>query len=82
MEDKNVLIENIDQIHTTQMGAERIRRNLKIVEADPVEYCRKKISDRSSKIYRKGKNWYCETDGIRITIHSTSYTIITAHTLK
>lgn len=29
MEDKQVLINNIDQIHTTAMGVDRIKRNLK-----------------------------------------------------
>ena len=30
MENKDILIDNIDKIHTTQMGADRIRKNLKI----------------------------------------------------
>ena len=47
-----------------------------------IEYCRNKISDKNSEIYRKGKNWYCEVDNIRITIHAYSYTIITAHLMK
>ncbi len=30
MEDKKILLDNIDKIHTTEMGIDRIKRNLKI----------------------------------------------------
>ncbi len=29
MEDKKILLDNIDKIHTTEMGIDRIKRNLK-----------------------------------------------------
>ena len=29
MEDKKILLDNIDKIHTTEMGVDRIKRNLK-----------------------------------------------------
>ena len=32
MEQENLLLQNLDQLHTTAMGAERIRRNLQIRE--------------------------------------------------
>ena len=55
MEGKELLC-NIHLLHTTTMGAERIRRNLQI-EGDAVEYCRDKIlcpeaiiSDRKSVV--------------------------------
>lgn len=38
MEDKKILLDNIDKIHTTEMGIDRIKRNLKIDTADVVEY--------------------------------------------
>ena len=75
------LLDNIDKIHTTSMGIDRIKRNLDI-NLDVVEYCKKKILDKNSNIYKKGKNWYCEVDNIKITINSFSYTIITAHKIK
>lgn len=28
MEDKKILLDNIDKIHTTEMGIDRIKRNL------------------------------------------------------
>lgn len=56
--DKNILLQNIEKLHTTEMGKSRIEKN------------------------KQGENWYCEIDNIRITIHSYSYTIITAHIVK
>ena len=74
----NDLLNNIDKIHTTKLGIDRIKKNLKINE-DVVEYTKKVIKDKNCNIYKQGKNWYCEKDNIRITINSCSYTIITAH---
>ena len=80
---KHILLENINTIHTTEMGVERIRRNLKLNESvDAVNFCKQKILDANCNIYKQGKNWYCEIDGIKITVNSFSYTIITAHKIK
>ncbi len=79
---EEVLISNIDKIHTTEMGMDRIKKNLKLNRDDVVEYCKNLILDENCKIYKQGKNWYCEIDHVRITINSYSYTIITAHLLK
>ena len=78
MEEKQILINNIDKLHTTDMGINRIKRNLKI-DNDVVKYCKNKILDKNCTIYKQGKNWYCEDDNVKITINSYSYTIITAH---
>lgn len=82
MQDKQILLDNIDKIHTTQMGIDRIKKNLKLDINDVVGYCKNKVLDYACNIYRQGKNWYCEIDNIKITINSYSYTIITAHILK
>ena len=74
----NELLFNIDKVHTTKMGIDRIKKNLNI-DSDVVEYCKNKVLDEDCNIYKKGKNWYCEIDNIIITINSYSYTIITAH---
>lgn len=79
---KEILLSNIKMIHTTEMGIDRIKKNLKIDINDVVEYCKNKILDKNCNIYKQGKNWYCEIDNIRITINSYSYTIITAHTIS
>ena len=76
--DKNILLANIEKVHTTGMGSFRIKKNLKI-DTDIIAYCKSKILDKNCKIYKQGKNWYCEIDNIKITINSYSYTIITAH---
>ena len=73
------LTDNIDKIHTTIMGKERIRKNLELGDVDVVDYCKTKIMDNNALITRKGKNWYVNTDGCMITVNAHSYTIITAH---
>ena len=82
MEDKRILLDNVDKIHTTEMGVDRIKRNLRIDEEDVVGYCINKILDKNCNIYKQGKNWYCEAGNIKITVNSYSYTIITAHIKK
>lgn len=79
---KENLLFNIDNIHTTEMGIERIRKNLKLDNENVVEYCKNKILNQNCMIYKQGKNWYCEIDNMKITINSYSYTIITAHMIK
>jgi hypothetical protein len=82
MESKEILLSNIDKLHTTEIGIDRIKRNLKINTENVVKYCKEKILDNNCNIYKQGKNWYCEVDNIIITVNSHSYTIITAHTKK
>ena len=82
MENKQLLLDNIDKIHTTEMGIDRIKKNLNLDTDNVVEYCKNKILDRNCNIYKQGKNWYCKIDNIIITINSYSYTIITAHIKK
>lgn len=78
---KEILLSNIDKVHTTEMGIDRIKKNLKLDTNDVVRYCKNKVLDKNCNIYKQGKNWYCEIDNIKITINSHSYTIITAHTI-
>lgn len=82
MEDKQILLDNISKVHTTEMGIDRIKKNLKLNTNDVVEFCKNKILDKNCNIYKQGKNWYCEIDNILVTINSYSYTIITAHLIK
>lgn len=79
MEDKQILLDNINKVHTAEMGINRIIKNLKLNTNDVVEYCKNKVLDKNCNIYKQGKNWYCEIENIIITINSYSYTIITAH---
>lgn len=82
MNNCQILIDNLEKIHTTEMGVNRIKKNLKINVEDIVEYCKNKIVDKNCYIFKQGKNWYCEIDNIIITINSYSYTIITVHLVK
>lgn len=77
----NDLISNIDRLHTTKMGIDRIKRNLKI-DTDVVEFCKNQILDKKCIINKEGKNWYCKINNIIITVNSYSYTIITAHIVR
>ncbi len=81
---KNDLIENIEKLHTTPMGVDRIRRNLRLGHdvKDVVAWCRQKILDTNAVIARQGKNWYVKIDGCIITVNAYSFTIITAHTMR
>lgn len=82
MNDKEVLLDNINKIHTTKMGVDRIQRNLKTSVDDVVGYCKKIIENSSCNIIRKGKNYYCQLNNEVITVNAYSYTIITAHLIK
>ena len=78
---KKDLLENVDKIHTTEMGVARIQRNLGI-EDEPVGYCISKLKQDNAEVTKEGKNYYVTVDGCRITINSSSFTIITAHLTK
>jgi len=73
------LLSNLEKIHTTELGVERIRRNLGLKTGDVVEWCRMRIVDENNKISRHGKNWYVVAETCTITVNATSFTIITAH---
>jgi hypothetical protein len=72
------LIRNIGLLHTTELGAKRIKRNLGLTTDDAVAWCRQSILS-AENIQRKGKNWYVYADKSVITVNAHSYTIITAH---
>lgn len=73
------LIENIHRLHTTDLGAKRIMANLSLDTDDVVKWCKNKIIEPNAVIAKQGKNWYVIVDGCKITVNSTSYTIITAN---
>ena len=79
MDFKDVLIENMGRIHTTEMGLERIRKNLELNDVDVVEYCKDVIKNKNSEVEKRGKNYYVYLEDKILTINSSSFTIITAH---
>ncbi len=78
----NVLLQNLNKLHSTPGGIKRIKRNLDIDTDDVVGWCRQRIVLKDAVITRKGKNWYVEALNAVITINAYSYTIITAHWQK
>ena len=78
----NELQANLGQLHTTELGVMRIRRNLSLDVEDVVGRCKTKIASNAAVITRNGKNWYVTIDNCIITINAYSYTIITAHRVK
>ena len=82
MDSSEVLLSNLDKVHTTVMGVDRIKRNLCLEVDDVVSWCKNKIENKNSNIYRQGKNWYIEIEDCKITVNAYSYTIITAHKKK
>lgn len=76
------LLSNLENLHTTELGVERIRRNLSLDCKDVVAWCREQIQKKDAVIVREGKNWYVEIAGCTITVNAYSNTIITAHKKK
>ena len=70
---------DIKGLHTTSMGAERIRHNLQLDEnINVVDYCQRLIIGTDAKFEHIGKNWYVTSGNIRLTVNASSKTIITA----
>ena len=82
MQFDNGLTRNTDKIHTTALGDERVKRNLKLGDtSDVIALCKRRI-ESADNIERIGKNWYvCAADCV-FTINANSYTIITAKIKK
>lgn len=78
----NDLRSNLDKLHTTELGAERIKANLSLDTDNVVDWCKDRINSPEASITRNGKNWYVQADHCRIAVNATSYTIITAHRMK
>lgn len=78
----NDLLINLDKLHTTELGAVRIKKNLSLDTDDVVGWCKTKTGSLHAVISRKGKNWYVSVDGCIIAVNAYSYTIITAHKEK
>lgn len=76
------LLKNLDQLHTTELGVKRIKKNLSLASDDVVEWCKGKIASTNAVLTRNGKNWYSHVDNCIITVNAYSYTIITAHKIK
>ena len=78
-----MLQQELDALHTTAAGKERIRKNCCLsAEIDPLQWCREQIAKPESKTVFRGKNSYITTDCAEITINRSSLTVITAHLIR
>ena len=75
---KEILFNNFDKIHTTKMGIDRIKKNTGL----DIAVLLKEIKKDNCKIERKGKNFYITNNDYIVTINAYTYTIITAHRMK
>lgn len=82
MDRENELIQNIERLHTTELGIERIGRNLSLSDEDVVKWCKERMLSPEATFTKMGKNWYVREGGYCITVNANSYTIITAHKEK
>ncbi len=82
MNSQRDLLDNLSKLHTTELGIERIKRNLKLANIDVVDFFRQLIAADDCTIQKRGKNWYCSKDDTVVTVNSYSLTIITAHKEK
>lgn len=78
----NELLMHLEQLHTTELGALRVKRNLSLDTDDVAGWCKMKTGSPNAVIKRNGKNWYVAVEGCTITINAYSFTIITAHKEK
>jgi len=71
---------DVDKLHTTELGTERIRHNLSLETDDVVAWCKRAILDTGdASVSRKGKNWYVQCPACVITVNANNGTLITAH---
>ncbi len=82
MNTNNELLQNLDKLHTTELGVMRMKKNLSLDTDDVIGWCAAKIRSDHAAISKNGKNWYVNIDGCIITVNAHSYTIITAHKEK
>ena len=79
MEKGNELLHHLDRLHTTELGIERIQKNLSLNTEDVLVWCKERIQSPEATFTRRGKNWYVRADRCVITVNANSYTVITAH---
>ena len=64
------LISNIHLLHTTELGAERIKTNLGLKTDNVIEWCRNAMLLPDATAEHRGKNWYVYAGECVITINA------------
>lgn len=60
------LIDNIEQLHTTELGVERIKKNLSLGTVDVVKWCKDRIMEPDTIIGKKRKKLVCYDTDLRV----------------
>lgn len=77
---KEILINNLEKLHTTKLGRERVIDNLCLeYQIDVTSFVKNIILNEDIEVFKKGSNLYIKNYNYIITINSRTYTIITAH---
>ena len=82
MEYKEILINNINKIHTTELGHLRIFKATNLKENEDILWIKECIYDNNSLINKRGKNYYVINNNYEIYINSYNYSVITVKKLK
>lgn len=53
---QSVLTENIGRLHTTKMGEDRIKRNIRLESHEAIRMCQSAVLNGSAFVERIGKN--------------------------
>lgn len=75
----NELLSNLDKLRITELGEQRVRKNLDLNVPSVVEWAKSRIRSPKAEITRVGKNYQALCENCRITVNAGSFTIITAH---
>lgn len=75
----NELLSNLDKLRITELGEQRIRKNLDLNVPSVVEWAKSRIRSPKAEITRVGKNYQALCENCRITVNASSFTVITAH---
>lgn len=75
-----VLPFELEELHTTELGAARIRKALYLLPSDdPIAWCKDVIDQHGvTLVLREGKNWYITTSQFELTVNASTLNIITA----
>ncbi|AEB07517.1 GCN5-related N-acetyltransferase [Coriobacterium glomerans PW2] len=76
---KDDLIEKLDSIHTTELAAVRLSRNLGLGVYDVSNWCRSRILDPKTSVTLRGKNYLVHAPDAIITLNARTLTVTTAH---
>lgn len=81
---KELLLKHIDEIHNTELGVQRINRNIGLYETEIVSEIEDALTIHSydTTVRRVGKNYYVKYREVEYTINASSYTVITAKLVK